>query len=141
MISYLMNPEWLGGTGRYYMPRSQMVGYVQIVKKLSELEEFLGMLQLKLFVSMGGMLEAQSTSVIYRTDYRVGFHAQSCKTLCDSMDDHPPGSSVHGISQARMLEWVAISSSRGSPGIKLECPVSPTLAGRIFTTEPSGSPQ
>ena len=74
------------------MPRSQMVGYVQIVKKLSELEEFLGMLQLKLFVSTGGMLEAQSTNVIYRTDYRVGFHAQSCKTLCDSMDDRPPGS-------------------------------------------------
>ena len=37
--------------------------------------------------------------------------AQSCLTLCDSMDWRPPGSSVHGISQARILEWVAISSS------------------------------
>ena len=40
--------------------------------------------------------------------------AQSCLTLCDPMDYSPPGSSVHGILQARVLEWVAISSSRGS---------------------------
>ena len=40
--------------------------------------------------------------------------AQSCPTLCDPMDCSPPGSSVHGVSQARTLEWVAISSSRGS---------------------------
>ena len=37
--------------------------------------------------------------------------AQLCLTLCDSMDWCPPGSSVHGSSQARILEWVAISSS------------------------------
>ena len=40
--------------------------------------------------------------------------AQSCLTLCDPMDCSPPGSSVHGISQTRILEWVAIFSSRGS---------------------------
>ena len=39
---------------------------------------------------------------------------QSCPTLCDAMDCSPPGSSVHGILQARILEWVAMSSSRGS---------------------------
>ena len=39
---------------------------------------------------------------------------QSCLTLCNSMDCGLPGSSVHGIFQARILEWVAISSSRGS---------------------------
>ena len=39
-------------------------------------------------------------------------HAQSCPTLCDPMS--LPGSSVHGIFQARILEWVAISFSRGS---------------------------
>ena len=39
--------------------------------------------------------------------------SQSCPTLCDPMDCSPPGSSVHGISQARILEWVAISFSRG----------------------------
>ena len=41
-------------------------------------------------------------------------HAQLCPTLCDPMGCSPPGSSVHGISQAGMLEWVAISFSRGS---------------------------
>ena len=39
--------------------------------------------------------------------------AQSCPTLCDPMDCSPPGSSVHGILQARILEWVAICFSRG----------------------------
>ena len=40
--------------------------------------------------------------------------AQSCLTLCDSVDCSPPGSSVHGILQARILDWVAMSCSRGS---------------------------
>ena len=39
---------------------------------------------------------------------------QSCPTLCNPMDYSPPGSSVHGILQARMLECVAIPFSRGS---------------------------
>ena len=40
--------------------------------------------------------------------------AQSCPTLCHPVDCSPPASSVHGILQAQILEWVAISSSRGS---------------------------
>ena len=40
---------------------------------------------------------------------RLVLVAQSCPTLCDPMDYSPPGSSVHGISQAEILEWVAIS--------------------------------
>ena len=40
--------------------------------------------------------------------------AQSCPTLCDPMDCSQPGSSVHGILQARILEWVVMLSSRGS---------------------------
>ena len=40
--------------------------------------------------------------------------AQSCPTLCNHMDCILPGSSIHGISQARILEWIAISFSRGS---------------------------
>ena len=52
--------------------------------------------------------------------------AQSCLTLCDLMECSPPGSSVHVILQARILEWVAIPFSRGSsnPGIE---PKSPAL--------------
>ena len=40
--------------------------------------------------------------------------ARSCPTLCDPMDCSLPGSSVHGILQAKMLEWVVILFSRGS---------------------------
>ena len=46
----------------------------------------------------------------------MGMHAkslQSSPTLCDPVDCSPPGSSVHGILQARILEWVAMPSSRG----------------------------
>ena len=39
---------------------------------------------------------------------------QSCPTLCDPIDCSPPGSSVHGVLQARILEWVAVPSSKGS---------------------------
>ena len=46
--------------------------------------------------------------------YVACVHAQSCLTLSDPMNCSPPGSSVHGILQARILEWVAIPSSRGS---------------------------
>ena len=40
--------------------------------------------------------------------------AQSCLTICDPRDCSPPGSSLHGILQARILEWVAIPFSKGS---------------------------
>ena len=40
-------------------------------------------------------------------------HVQSCLTLCDPIDWSPPGSSVHGIFSARILEWISVSSSRG----------------------------
>ena len=53
------------------------------------------------------------------------------------MDYSPPGFSVHGIFQARMLEWVAISSSRGdlpNPGTEPESLSSPALAGAFFTS-------
>ena len=46
-----------------------------------------------------------------KSESKVG---QSCPTLCDSMDCSLPSSSLHGILQARVLEWVAISFSRGS---------------------------
>ena len=62
--------------------------------------------------------------------------------FCDSMDCSPPGSSVYGIFEARILQQVAISYSRGSSqlGIKPTSPVSPALTGKFFTTEPHGKP-
>ena len=57
---------------------------------------------------------------------------QLCPTLCDPMDHGPPGSSVHGILQARILEWVAMPSSRGSSQPRDQTQVS-HLAGEFFT--------
>ena len=58
--------------------------------------------------------------------------AQSCLTLCDPMDCSLSGSSVHGIFQARVLEWIAISFSRGSSQPRNRIRVS-RIAGRCFT--------
>ena len=57
---------------------------------------------------------------------------QSCPTPCNPMDSSPPGSSVHGVSQARILEWVAILFSRGSSQSRDWTQVS-CIAGRFFT--------
>ena len=58
--------------------------------------------------------------------------AQLCPTLCDPMDCSLPGSSVHGIFQARILEWVAIPFSRRSSQPRNQTQVS-CVAGRFFT--------
>ena len=64
--------------------------------------------------------------------FRMNVFTQSCPTLCDPMDCSPPGSSVYGIFQARVLEWVAISFSRGSSQPRDRTQV-PCTAGRHFT--------
>ena len=58
--------------------------------------------------------------------------AQSCLTLCDTMDGSLPGSSVHGILQARILEWVTMPSSSGSSQPRDRTQVS-GIAGVFFT--------
>ena len=75
---------------------------------------------------------------------------QSCLTLCDPMDCSLPGSSVHEVLQARILEWVAISYSRGSSWSRQQTHISCIscngqrflyhLATREAQTSPSGSP-
>ena len=67
---------------------------------------------------------------------------QLCPTLCDPMDHSLPGSSVHRIFLARILEWVAIPSSRGSSRSRDQTCFSwsPALPGGFFTTEPQGKP-
>ena len=62
-----------------------------------------------------------------------------CLVLCNPMDCSLPGSSVHGISQTRILECVAISFSRGSSQPRHQTHIS-CIAGRLFTTEPPGKP-
>ena len=60
--------------------------------------------------------------------------AQLCLTLCDPVNCSPPGSSVQGIPQARILEWVAMFSSRGSsqPRGRTRISYVPALTGRFF---------
>ena len=86
--------------------------------------------------------EAGSTSVHFTGGRVRAKSLQFCLTLCNPMDCNPPGSSVHGILQARMLEWVAIPFSSGSsrPRFQTMALISPELAGRFFTTEPLGKP-
>ena len=73
-------------------------------------------------------------TAIFKSEVKVKA-TQSCPTLCDPMNY-----TVHGILQARMLEWVTISFSRGSsnPGIKLQFPA---LQADFLPGEPSGKPK
>ena len=58
---------------------------------------------------------------------------QSCPTLCDPMDCSLSGSSIHGILQAKILEWVAVSfRDLLGPGMKLMSLISPVLAVGLF---------
>ena len=59
------------------------------------------------------LLSRLTSIVSYRWSRCLHVYAQSCPTLCHPLDCSPPGSSVHGILQARILEWVAMPSSRG----------------------------
>ena len=69
----------------------------------------------------------------------VCVHIQSCPTLCNPTDCSPPGSSVHGILQVGILEWIAIPFTRGSSLPRDWTRVS-YIAGRFFT-EPPGKPK
>ena len=64
-----------------------------------------------------------------------------CLTLCDSMDCNLPGSSVHGILRARILEWVAISFSRGSSPSRDRTHVSCIGRQFLYHIEPPEKPQ
>ena len=80
-----------------------------------------------------------SGSSMYSRALVVWLVARLCPALCNPMDCSPPGSSVHGILQARTLEWVAMPSSRGSSQPRDGTCVSNTAA-RFFTTAPPGNP-
>ena len=90
---------------------------------------------MRIYTGASGWKFATISSAVYFTLLLLLF---SCWVMSESFVTPwtltLPGSSVHGISQARILEWVAISSSRGlpDPGMKL---LSPALAGRFSTTE------
>ena len=74
---------------------------------------------------------------MWRVDCCCCLATQLYLTLCDPMDCSPSGSSVCGISQARMQEWLSFPTPRGLSNLGIE-PMSPTLAGGFFTTQPLG---
>ena len=85
-------------------------------------------------------MEISDTLVIAYTQYVLSHSIMS--NFLWSRDCGPPGSSVYGILQVRILEWVAISSSRDLPDLRTEpaSPVDSVLAGGFFYTEPPGKP-
>ena len=90
----------------------------------------------RLSLSMSICVSHLSVSAIYPPSAYLHLHPkslQSCLTLCDPMDCSPPGSSLHGILQARILEWVAFPFSRESSQPRARTPVS-CIAGRFFTS-------
>ena len=100
--------------------------------------------QLALRRSTSGRSYQQSSSACSRhalaTILRMCWVTQSYQALCDPMHYSLPDSSVHGLSQARILEWVAISSLRGpsQPRDRTRFSWVSCVASGFFNTEPSG---
>ena len=92
--------------------------------------------------SMGSQRVRHDWGIQHSTAHITCCQSHSHVWLCDPMDYSLPGSSVHGFSQARILQWVAISFSSDflDPGIEPKTCASPALAGEFFTTEPPGKP-
>ena len=81
--------------------------------------------------------------ILYKLSVCMDICAQSCPILCDPVDHSLPGSSVHGILQARILVWVAMHSSRGPSWPRDQIHISyivSCIADRFFTAEPPGKP-
>ena len=101
--------------------------------------------------SVGGIFQARALEWVpspspSHGDYSCVIHstlslcavAQSCLTFCNPMDCNLPGSSFHWIFQTRILEWVAISSSRDllNPGTKPPSPAAPPMQTDSLLAEP-----
>ena len=81
---------------------------------------------------------AAKSILIFKKERKEVLITQLCLTLCNRVDCSLPGSSVHGVLQTQILEWIAIPFSRGSswPGIE---PSSPTLQANSLLSEPPES--
>ena len=98
--------------------------------------------QKKKYMSLGGKINLNKRSLTAnprkpeRTPQKgISLHSQLCLTLCNPMDGSLPGSSVLGIFQARILEWVAMPSSKVSSWLRDQTCISfiSCIAGRFFT--------
>ena len=117
-----------------FLPRSKRL-LISWLQSPSAVTNYFPIIQLLLF-SKWKFFILNSLLILYMLLLK---HTQSCPTLCNPMDCSPPGSSIHGILQARILEWVAIPFSRGSSQFKDQTWVS-CIVGRFFTSEPPGKP-
>ena len=86
-------------------------------------------------------LELSKSKLFVPSQYKWSEVAQSCPTLCNPMDCRPPGSSIHGIFQGRILEWVAISFSRRSSRPRDWTQVSHIVADALPSEPPGNSSQ
>ena len=90
------------------------------------LDDFVG------YLSVLSTFKVGEAMILRRLYFVVCLVVQSCSTLCGPVVCTPPDSSIHGILQARILEWVAILFSRGSSQPRDRTQVS-LIAGRFFT--------
>ena len=90
--------------------------------------------KLVLFLILGENIQSFTTE----SDAVLCLVTQLCLTLCNPMDCGPPGSSVHGILQARILEWVACPPPVDLPNPGIE-PRPPTLQAESLPSETPGS--
>ena len=108
-----------------------------IIKRRSNMEKI--HIQYPVQLKMLNLISTETCIYIYMYVYLCVLITQSCPTLYDPMNCSLPGSSVHGILQARIQEWVVISFPRGSSRPRDQTWIS-NIAGRFFTTEPPGKP-
>ena len=81
--------------------------------------------------------KAGSREKVYEGEKKLDMSSQSCPTLCDCMERSPPGTSVHGIPQARPLDWIAIFFSKDHPNQQVTCR-SPALQVDSLLSESPG---
>ena len=91
------------------------------------------------FTSMQSLTQ-MFIATLFKTARTCCLVTKSHQTLLQPLDCSPPGSTVEAVLQARWLEWVVISFSRGSSQPR-DTAWSSALAGRFFATEPPGKPQ
>ena len=104
-----------------------------LTKNFPEYGKYSPSLAISSLIILGSSKAGPSISLHSQAPCPQGEVAQSCLTLCNPMDCSPPGSSsVHGIFQTRILDWVVISFSRGPSPPRDWTQVS-YIAGRLFT--------
>ena len=108
VLSYPFSPIPVGTRASLYVNRIESVMYGPLLLAAAGQESICFLLHHK---QVGATQDGIRIIILNEVKVLV---AQSCLTLCDPIVCRPPGSSVHGIFQARILEWVAIPFSRGS---------------------------